>query len=157
MVLTWRGRKYRRLKVYIDITPAIKFSHWPQWTDLSATTNQRNKTSSTGGCNEEQVVKLGFHLVPISTFWRVSFSVAEMHILKTFSPESNRLTCYRCAKFLRCHYRDGDRSVLTSYMLKTAFLFELEKFSDDKFWSNEQLFARLRVRWPISANTTNNS
>ncbi|XP_022806616.1 protein mab-21-like 2 [Stylophora pistillata] len=150
LVLTWRGQKYRRLQVYVDITPAIKFFHWPQWTDLSATTNPCNKTSSTEDWKEsypkylKEVVKLGFHLVPTFIFWRASFSVAEMHILKMFGPESNRLTCYRCAKFLRDHYRDGDRSVLTSYMLKTAFLFELEKFSDDKFWSNEQLFERLR-------------
>ena len=33
--------------------------------------------------------------------------------------------------------------MLTSYILKTAFLFELEKFPEDKFWSNEDLFARL--------------
>ena len=33
--------------------------------------------------------------------------------------------------------------MLTSYMLKTAFLFEMEKFPDDKFWSKEQLLALL--------------
>lgn len=144
LVLTWNGRKYRKLDISIDITPAIKFFHWPQWTDISATT-----TTCLGAAKEsysktlkEKVTKLGFHVVAVTPLWRASFSVAEMHILKSFSPDSNRLTCYRCAKYFRDQHK-GDNFVLTSYVLKTGFLFELEKFPDEKFWSNEELFARL--------------
>ncbi|XP_078346122.1 cyclic GMP-AMP synthase-like receptor [Oculina patagonica] len=152
LVLTWNGRKYRKFEIYIDITPAIKFFHWPQWTDMSAAEAAKSNLSgltsfeaareSYSKTLKDKVTKLGFHVVPITPLWRVSFSVAEMHILKMFSPDSNRLTCYRCAKYFR-DQRKGDSAVLTSYVLKTAFLFELEKFPEDKFWSNEQLFTRL--------------
>ena len=155
LVLTWNGRRYRKLDISIDITPAIKFHHWPQWTDLSLTTESKcnlRGLTNVGALKEsytktlkDKVTKLGFHVVPASslfTVWRASFSVAEMHILKTFSPDSNRLTCYRCAKRFRDQHK-GDSTVLTSYILKTAFLFELEKFPEDKFWSNKDLFARL--------------
>lgn len=149
LVLTWNGRKYRTLDISIDITPAIKFFHWPQWTDISATTTAGGGLTSLGAAKEsysktlkEKVTKLGFHVVPVTPLWRASFSVAEMHILKSFSPDSNRLTCYRCAKYFRDQHK-GDSSVLTSYVLKTGFLFELEKFPDEKFWRNEELFVRL--------------
>lgn len=33
--------------------------------------------------------------------------------------------------------------MLTSYILKTTFLFELEKFPEDKSWSNFEMFARI--------------
>lgn len=148
LVLTWNGRKYKKLDISIDITPAIKFFHWPQWTDISATTVRGGSTSlgapkeSYSKTLKEKVTKLGFHVVPVTPLWRASFSVAEMHILKSFCPGSNRLTSYRCAKYFRDQH-EGDSSVLTSYVLKTGFLFELEKFPDEKFWSNEELFARL--------------
>lgn len=148
LVLTWNGRKYRKMDISIDITPAIKFFHWPQWTDISATTARVGPTSL-GATREsysktlmDKVTKHGFHVVPVTPLWRASFSVAEMHIIKSFSPESNRLTCYRCAKYLRDQHK-GDSYVLTSYVLKTGFLFELEKYPDEKFWSNEELFSRL--------------
>ena len=155
LVLTWNGRRYRKLDISIDITPAIKFHHWPQWTDLTLTNESKcnlRGLTNVGALKEsytktlkDKVTKLGFHVVPASslfTVWRASFSVAEMPILKTFSPDSNRLTCYRCAKRFRDQHK-GDSTVLTSYILKTAFLFELEKFPEDKFWSNKDLFARL--------------
>lgn len=152
LVLTWNGRRYRKLDISIDITPAIKFHHWPQWTDLTLTNESKcnlRGLTNVGALKEsytktlkDKVTKLGFHVVPVSQLWRASFSVVEMNILKTFSPDSNRLTCYRCAKYFRDQH-EGDSSVLTSYILKTAFLFELEKFPEDKFWSNEDLFARL--------------
>ena len=152
LVLTWNGRRYRKLDISIDITPAIKFHHWPQWTDLTLTNESKcnlRGLTNVGALKEsytktlkDKVTKLGFHVVPVSPLWRASFSVAEMNILKTFSPDSNHLTCYRCAKYFRDQH-EGDSSVLTSYILKTAFLFELEKFPEDKFWSNEDLFARL--------------
>lgn len=152
LVLTWNGRRYRKLDISIDITPAIKFHHWPQWTDLTLTNESKcnlRGLTNVGALKEsytktlkDKVTKLGFHVVPVSPLWRASFSVAEMNILKTFSPDSNRLTCYRCAKYFRDQH-EGDSSVLTSYILKTAFLFELEKFPEDKVWSNEDLFARL--------------
>ncbi|XP_078371611.1 cyclic GMP-AMP synthase-like receptor [Oculina patagonica] len=150
LYLTWIGRKYRKLDISIDITPAIKFFHWPQWTDISAATSKSNQRGASFGAAKEsysktlkdKVTKLGFHVVPVSPLWRASFSVAEMHILKAFSPDSNRLTCYRCAKYFRDQHK-GDSAVLTSYILKTAFLFELEKFPEERFWSNDQLFARL--------------
>ena len=147
LVLTWNGRKYKKLDISIDITPAIKLFHWPQWTDISATTTRGCSTSlgareSYSKTLKEKVSKLGFHVVPVTPLWRASFSVAEMHIIKYFCPGSNRLTCYRCAKYFRDQHK-GDSYVLTSYVLKTGFLYELEKFPDEKFWSNEELFARL--------------
>lgn len=154
--LTWNGQKYRKLDISIDITPAIKFFHWPQWTDISAETPTTSNLHAARGLSslevakesysktlKEKVTKLGFHVVPAWPFWRASFSVAEMHILKTFSPDSNRLTCYRCAKYFRDQQQGGHSAVLTSYHLKTAFLFELEKFPEDECWSSDQLFARL--------------
>jgi len=149
LVLTWRGQKYKNLDISIDITPAIKFFHWPQWTDMSATAPSARKLRGLSASREsyskrlkEQVTKLGFHVVPVSPLWRGSFSIAEMHILRRFSPESNRLTCYRCAKYFRDHHR-GDKKVLSSYILKTAFLFELERYPEDEFWTSEELFPRL--------------
>ena len=149
LVLTWKGQKYKNLNISIDITPAIKFFHWPQWTDMSAMGPRRSKLTGLGTAKEsyskalkEQIAKLGFHVVPVTPLWRGSFSVPEMHILRAFSPDSNRLTCYRCAKFFRDQHR-GDSAILSSYILKTAFLFELERYPEDKFWTNEELFPRL--------------
>ena len=147
--LKWKGQKYKNMNILIDITPTIKFFHWPQWTDLSAATPRKGKIAGLSAAKEshskslkEQVTKLGFHVVPVSPFWRGSFSVAEMHILKAFSPDSNRLTCYRCAKYFRDQHK-GDSEMLSSYILKTALLFELERYPEDKFWTNEELFTRL--------------
>ena len=119
LVLTWNGRRYRKLDISIDITPAIKFHHWPQWTDLTLTneskcnlrglTNVRALKESYTKTLKDKVTKLGFHVVPVSPLWCASFSVAEMNILKTFIPPkevkpptvaslfSLRLSCM-CAK-----------------------------------------------------------
>lgn len=199
--LTWNGLKYNNLQITIDITPAIKFHHWPHWTDISASTPTAPGasledleaieetcivfTKLPSKCHMyeflrvvaphdyppsgppvdyalskkgeapslqvpllplplEKITKLGFHVVPVSPFWRASFSVAELLILRNFSPDSNRLTCYRCAKYFRDqHYGLQDHKVLSSYQLKTTFLFELEKFPEDTFWDKHEMFARL--------------
>ena len=101
-----------------------------------------NSRESYSEALKERVTKLGFHIVPAFPLWRGSFSIAEMHILKGFSPDSNRLTLYRCAKYFHDKHH-GDSHVLSSYILKTAFLFELERYPEEKFWTNEELFPRL--------------
>ena len=196
--LTWNGYEYDNLEITIDITPAIKFHHWPHWTDISAFAPasfgesleaveeschvvkkfplygrnavmyemlkarddseyppsgpavdyvlQEGETPSLQApilpLPLEKITKLGFHVVPVSPVWRASFSVAELLIIKKFSPDSNRLICYRSAKYFRDQHL-GDNAVLSSYLLKTTFFFELEKFPEDKFWSKCQMFARL--------------
>lgn len=65
-----------------------------------------------------------------------------MYILKFFCLGSNCLISYRCVKYF-CDQYEGDSFVFILYVLKIGFFFELEKFLDEKFWSNEELFVWL--------------
>ena len=140
LVLTWKGERtkaFRDLKISVDIAPTIKFHFWPESTDHSSA----NFPSQL--LHKVQMKNLMFHVVPLCPFWRASFSLVEMDIMRGFQPTSNRIATYRLAKFFRDRGGFSDQYSIPSYILKTAFFFELEWFQDDKFWTDDSLYNRV--------------
>ena len=129
-----------------DLVPAVTWLEWPKCANSWPTKKWLS----------EELVNLikcsGVHLVPKQakdTFfaWRVSFSFAEkviMNVLDTDGGERRKIL--KVLKKLREDYwcpTDKLRQAVPSYVLKTLFLLECEKFQLLTDWSGDELIFRL--------------
>ena len=141
MALFWMGNDYRCMPVDIDVTPAIHFREWPK----SAKVPPTHLLSSHRD--------LGYHIIPKSEgedplLWRLSFSIAELHILKNVTPVQG--ACYTALKVITTQTISrkgspdfGHIGFLHTYVLKMKFFEELERSCDPELWNKDKLTERV--------------
>ena len=112
VTVSWHGKKYKKLVIGIDLTPAILVT-------LTA-----KQLSQIHRHSVERLVGNQIHVIPYFKYgdrerWRPSFSLVEVHIMKTLSRK--QIGLYKALKF----FRDIHKSVfaeIPSYHLKTFLL-----------------------------------
>ena len=140
MTLLWRGNEYPSMPVDIDLTPAIHTESWPSAAIVPPIHVLDN-------CE-----RLGYHVIPKSEandplLWRISFSVAELSILQNVSAIQG--ACYTILKLIKEQtvLFEGKQfshfGYLHTYILKTKFFEELEKFKDTEQWGEDKLVDRV--------------
>ena len=88
----WYGEKYKKLPISVDLTPAIPL--------LEQYEKQLHERVNSMGCGSY------FHVIPYvdrndhhRVIWRVSFSLAELELIRGMS--SKQVSLYKCLKLLR--------------------------------------------------------
>lgn len=157
--LEWRQGLYTGLKITADIIPTLPFDD-PEKICMNYTTQSSNVLSRVDDPSNplKSAAMLYFVPKPLSdsttrsfenVVWRVSTSKLETKILQRI-PGHKRST-YRVAKILlerSGKVRDVDglgscEYYIQTYLLKTAFLFELARVSEDDSWEGRNVVARL--------------
>ena len=139
LLFFWLGEKYKKILISVDLTPAIPLSQQCQ-VGL-----------------QDPVIRMGldsyFHVIPYVSerhnydlIWRVSFSLAELKLIRSMS--SKQVSLYKCLKFLRDVHMLNVTEV-PSYPLKCCifnFVFEDGYNEDASFNCNvQELLYRLSV------------
>lgn len=117
----WRGEKYKKLLINVDLTPAI-----PLQVPDKCKPKFRQHAVSNWNYRDCHVVPYMSSKNQYSDMWRMSFTLAELQLMYSMSAKQVRL--YKCLKFLRDIYK-VDVAQVPSYHLK-CFVFEYI-FSDD--------------------------
>lgn len=142
MSVFWRGNTFQFMPIDIDVTPAVYFFGWPKLAKVPP--------SHVLKCCKN----VGFHVVPksegtSSLLWRLSFSLAELTILRNASPVQG--ACYTALKIIKgqtmlrsCSQHFSHLGFIHTYMLKTQFFKELERCNDPELWQEGKLTDRIR-------------
>ncbi len=126
----------QRMEQEGEVVCALNVPHWPKVADLWTSRNREWPSNQV----VQEVMKCGYYLVPkhspggnADLEWRLSFSQAEIIL-------SNNMTNVQknCYKFINAiHNKElQNPKVLTTYHMKTVFLWILETFPDSQ-WTEE--------------------
>ena len=160
--LRWKGTKYPKYEISIDLTLCIERSGWPIASDIG----RRVGKAHPGYDFFKEARRAGYHLVASKIgesgrprpCWRLSFSVSEGIVLEKIcqNPRLIHTKTLKVLKVLRkkhehalCLYEASGGSyriqwAFHSYVLKTMFLHEWSEFPEDSFWGQDQLQSRVR-------------
>lgn len=129
---------------FYDIVFAIKCTFWPSMASKWITRPRKWPRKE----DIEAIVAEGFHLVPkVNTLsedpldWRVSLSQAEVSLTNLPLVYHYGIIHWRILKSLfSCHFQlEAHPKLITSYNLKTLFLYALERIKCDHWLNKEHL------------------
>lgn len=142
---SWEGTEFPLLFINVDLVPTLK-APWPE--------NEPRPPLTPANLNMVHISQTG------KNEWRYSFAVAENMILLSLSPDRRRvfLACKLMITTLKTEswaprdskeqysYWDGHRFKIPApagFILKSAFMKEMEEVQDDSVWGKSFLFERM--------------
>lgn len=155
----WRQGLYTGLNITADVIPTFPFDH-PKDVFLNYTSQSRDLLSELEGSSNPTKTTTTSCLIPTpiahhvtrsfeNVVWRISTSKLETKILQRI-PDCKRNTYMKGKILLQRSGKVPDRDGLGSceyyihtYLLKTAFLYELSRVPDDESWEGCNAVVRL--------------
>ena len=135
----WYGQHYGCLMIKIDVVPCLTMFDWPRQAKIPC-----------------PLISEEFQLIPRSPnahqtyLWRISTSRSEMEFLRRIDRE--KVEVYRCLKCLRQTLNETleidrikytEEDLITSYMFKTVFLHEFDRFTRRNDWIKGSFLHRI--------------
>jgi ankyrin repeat protein len=135
----WYGSQYACLTIKIDVVPCLTVYQWPKKAKINCPLEKPEYQIIARSPKPDQTY-----------FWRISTSRAELVYFQSLIPEI--MNAYLCLKILRnlnlftCKidkitYTADE--LITSYMFKTEFLYEINRYSKPNQWINGSLIHRV--------------
>lgn len=145
LLLNWNGVKYPNLKISVDMTYVIQVEGLPSFCTFENRLSGDHPIEKAGLCTKANHHLLYTHM--LDDTWRQTCTELENKIISFwFEKNDSSNVCYRLLKIIRDILMPVDQlgeAILKTYALKSAFLYECEQYPEARFWSCEQLSARL--------------
>lgn len=120
-----------------DLVPCIQCYGWPD----SATEWITRKRLWPDEKTIDDIIQSGFHLIccNLENEWRLSFSLSELQLANKMTAEQKAVYCV-----FKCLIKEGckESEILTSYYLKTVFLWALERIPSHE-WTVDKYISRV--------------
>ena len=145
LFVNWKGVQYTNLNISVDMTYVMQVKGLPPHCNLQKRLPSEHPLTKAGLCAEANHELLYTRM--LDDTWRQTFTILENKIMSFWFKENGSSNmCYRLLKIIRDILMPVDQlgeTILKTYALKTAFLYECEQYPEAKFWSKEELSTRL--------------
>ena len=145
LFLNWKGAQYPNLNISVDMTYVMQLQGLPPHCSLEKRLPSDHPLMKSGLFAEANHELLYTRM--LDDTWRQTFTILENKIMSFwFMEHDSSNICYRLLKIICDILMPVDQlgeTILKTYALKTAFLYECEQYPEARFWTKEELSTRL--------------